>query len=168
MRYKRGTILALLLAAGALLIVALRLLLMSPKHLGQTDLQSNFSIEAPFDVMISCDVHKQSGWTPYGGDAPITVLFTGCKPQGDFNIVAGQSSAEEARESKTRPELSFLLTASGEVKNVILTRSSGSQSVDRKVVQMVRERHYPPTNCGTCTVSARVPINLKCDDSRQQ
>jgi TonB family protein len=69
---------------------------------------------------------------------------------------------EEACDTRNQPEVAFQLTESGEVKNVVLTRSSGDSSVDRKVLQMVRNSHYPVTNCGACAIFARVPVSLKC------
>ncbi len=164
---KMRVTLALLLAALAVLAAA-RGLLFPTAELSQSDLQLHAPIERPFELIIGCDVHKESGWALYGGDAPIGAFFVGCKPQGNFyNLVLAPSTPEEACESKTQPEVAFLLTASGDVKNVALTRSSGSASVDRRVLETVRDSRYPPTNCGACTVVARVPVDLKCNDSRR-
>jgi TonB family protein len=150
-------------AIGALGTVALLLwLIPSTEHLSRADLQPRSLIEQPFGLLISCEVHKRSGEAVYGGDAPVFALFAGCEPQGDFYLVAEPSTPEEACHTRNQPEVAFQLTESGKVKNVALTRGSGNSSVDRKVLQMVQDRHYPVTNCGACTIFARVPVNLKC------
>jgi hypothetical protein len=148
---------------GALGTAALRVSLLSPvEHLTRADLRPHLPIEQPFHVLISCEVHKQSGEAVYGVDAPVFALFAGCKPQGNFYLVAAPSTSKEACDTRNEPEVAFQLTESGEVKNVALTRGSGNSSVDRKVLQMVRDRYYPVTNCGACAIFARVPVNLNC------
>jgi len=168
MPHKTGIILALLLVAlGGSVMAALSGFFFLP-NLSPADLHARFPLESPFEVMISCEAHRLSGSVLYGDDAPTGALSTGCKPQGNFYIVGPQSTPEEVCKSKIEPEVGFKLTSSGEVINIALTRSSGSPTVDRKVLQMVREGHYPPTNCGACKVSARVPVNLKRDDAQKQ
>ena len=161
MSRKIGLILLLLLAALCAFGAAV-LLLPPAKHLSQTDLQPRLPIERPFEVLISCEVHKQYGWTLYGGDAPILALFAGCKPRGNFYLVGAPSTPEEACAARNQPEVAFLLTGSGDVTNVALTRSSGSSSVDQKVLQLVRDSRYPATKCGECAVFAKVPVSLNC------
>ena len=161
---KMGLVRFFLLIAllGALGTAALVSLFPATEHLSQADLQRHLPIKQPFHVLISCEVHKQSGQAVYGNDAPIFALFAGCKPQGNFYLVGAPSTPEEACDTRNQPEVAFQLTESGEVKNVVLTRSSGDSSVDRKVLQMVRNSHYPVTNCGACAIFARVPVSLKC------
>ena len=84
-----------LLAALCVSGVAILLMFRPAEHLSQTDLQPRFPIERPFEVLISCEVHKQHGWTWYGGDAPIRALFAGCKPQGDFYLVGTPSTRKK-------------------------------------------------------------------------
>jgi TonB family protein len=134
----------------------------SAEQLSQADLQPRFPVVSPFHVLISCEVHKKTGEAVYGGDAPVFALFAGCKPQGDFYLVAAPSTQAETCATRNQPEVSFELTESGEVKNIALTRGSGNSSVDRRVLQMVRDSHYPVTRCGACTVLARVPVSLNC------
>ena len=142
---------------------ALRVSLFPPMEpLTRADLRPRLPIEQPFHVLISCEVHKQSGEAVYGGDAPVFALFAGCKPQGNFYLVAAPSTSEEACDTRNELEVAFHLTESGEVKNIALTRGSGNSSVDRKVLQRVRDSHYPATKCGACTIFARVPVNLNC------
>jgi len=159
---KMGLILVLLLLAALCAFGAAALLFLPAKRLSQTDLQPRLPVERPFEVLISCKVHRQYGWTLYGGDAPIRALFAGCKPQGNFYIVAAPSTPEEACETRNQPEVTFQLTESGEVQNVALTRGSGNPSVDRKILQMIRDSRYPATNCGACAVFAKVPVSLNC------
>lgn len=162
---KMGLVRVFLLVAvlGALGTAALRVSLFPPaEHLNRADLQPRSPIKQPFHVLISCEVHEQSGEAVYGDDAPVFALFAGCKPQGNFYLVAAPSKSEEPCDTRDQPEVAFQLTESGEVKNVALTRSSGNSSVDRKVLQMVRDSHYPVTNCGACAVFAKIPVNLKC------
>jgi TonB family protein len=148
---------------GALGTAALRVSLFRPaEHLTRADLQPRSPIEQPFQVWISCEVHERSGEAAYGGDAPVFALFAGCKPQGSFYVVAAPSTPEKACDTRNQSEVAFLLTESGEVKNVVLSRSSGNSSVDRKALQMVRDSRYPVTNCGACSMFARVPVSLKC------
>jgi TonB family protein len=137
-------------------------LFLPAEYLTRADLQPYSPIEQPFHVWISCEVHKHSGEAAYGGDAPVFALFAGCKPQGNFYLAAAPSTAKEACDTRNQPEVAFQLTESGEVKNVAMTRSSGNSSVDRKVLQMVQDSHYPATNCGSCAIFARVSISLKC------
>jgi TonB family protein len=148
---------------GALGTAALRVSLfplMEP--LTRADLRPRLPIEQPFHVLISCEAHKQSGEAVYGSDAPVFALFAGCKPQGNFYLVAAPSTSEEACDTRNEPEVAFQLTESGQVKNIALTRGSGNSSVDRKVLQMVRDRHYPVTNCGACDIFARVTVSITC------
>ena len=155
-------ILVLVLLA-ALCVSGVAILMFRPAQpLSQTDLQPRFPIARPFEVLISCEVYKQHGWTWYGGDAPIRALFAGCKPQGDFYLVGTPSTPEEACAARNQPEVAFLLTGSGDVTNVALTRSSGSSSVDQKVLQLVRDSRNPATKCGECAVFAKVPVSLNC------
>ncbi len=152
---------------GALLVlVALVTVGILPRpiaSLSQNDLHFGRPVEPPFDMMIRCEVKKESGSMFYGSDAPIGGYFVGCLPPGNFyGIIEVSSTENDACESKLAPEVAFGLTASGEVRDGMLIRSSGSRSVDQKILQVVREGHYPPTKCGTCDVIARVPIDLKC------
>jgi hypothetical protein len=138
-------------------------------HLSPADLQPRAPIERPFEVLISCDSHKQQyGWTWYGGDAPTRALFAGCRPTGNLYLVAPPSTQQEACETRNRPEVAFDLTELGEVKNVMQTRGSGNPSVDRKVLKMIRDSRYPATNCGACAmqtiVMTRKRIVMACPD----
>ena len=151
-------LLAVLCAFGAAVV-----LFPTSEHLSQADLHPRSPIERPFEMLISCELHKQQyGWTWYGGDAPIRALFAGWRPTGNFYLVAPPSTQQKACETRNRPGVAFDLTELGEVKNVMLTRGSGNPFVDRKVLKMVRDSRYPATNCGACTVFAELPVNLKC------
>ncbi|MGH9516702.1 MAG: energy transducer TonB family protein [Terriglobales bacterium] len=125
---------------------------LNTEHLSQADLQRRLTTEPPFHVFITCEVHKQTGEAAYGNEAPVAALFAGCKPQGNFYLIAAPSTMEEACKTKNQPEVAFRLMESGEVKDVILTRASGDLSVDRTVLQMVRNRRYPANSCGVCSV----------------
>ncbi len=152
-----------LAALGVIGTTTVQVLLFPPaEHLSRTDLQPHLPIEQPFHVLISCEVHKQTGEAVYGDDAPVFALFPGCKPQGSFYLVAAPSRPAETCAMRNQPEVAFQLTKSGEVKNIVLTRGSGNPSVDRKVLQMVRDSRYPATNCGACAIFARVPVSLNC------
>jgi hypothetical protein len=162
MSRKMGLILALLVLAALCAFGAAVLLFPPAKRLSQTDLQPRLPIERPFEVLISCEVHKQTGEAVYGDDAPVFALFAGCKPKGNFYLVAAPSTPAESCATRNQPEVAFHLTKSGDVQNVALTRGSSNLSVDGKVLQMVRDSRYPATNCGACTVFARVPVSLNC------
>jgi hypothetical protein len=163
MPHKMGLILVLVLLVALCAFGAAIVLFPYPGRLSHADLQPRSPIEPPFEVMISCESNKQQyGWTWYGGDAPIRALFARCKPTGNFYLVAPPSTQHEACETRNRPEVAFELTELGEVKNVLLTRGSGSQSVNRTVLNMVRDSRYPATDCGACAVFAELPVNLKC------
>ena len=160
---KMGLIWVLVLLAALCAFGAAVLLFPHTERLSQADLKPRLPIERPFEVLISCESHKQQyGWTWYGGDAPVRALFAGCKPTGNFYLVAPPSTQQEACETRNRPEVAFELTGEGEVKNVLLTRGSGNRSVDRKVLKMARDSRYPATHCGACVVFAELPVNLKC------
>src|SRR5258708_7969402 len=104
---KVGLTLALVVFAALCAFGAVTLLLPT-ESLSQADLQPRSPIERPFEVLISCESHKlQYGWTWYGGDAPIRALFAGCKPAGNFYLVAPPSTQQEACETKNRPEVAF-------------------------------------------------------------
>jgi len=93
MRRKMGLVQVLVLGAvlGVLGITALRVTLFpSTERLSRVDLKPR-PIENPFHVLISCEVRKQSGEAIYGDDAPVFALFAGCKPQGNFYLVAAPS-----------------------------------------------------------------------------
>jgi hypothetical protein len=91
---KMGLVRFFLLIAllGALGTAALVSLFPATEHLSQADLQRHLPIKQPFHVLISCEVHKQSGQAVYGNDAPIFALFAGCKPQGNFYLVGAPST----------------------------------------------------------------------------
>ena len=163
MPHKMGLILVLALLAALFAFGASVVLFPPIEQLSQADLQPRLPIECPFEVLISCASNKQQyGWSWYGGDAPVRALFAGCKPTGNFYLVAPPSTQEEACETRNRPEVAFQLTDLGEVKNVVLTRGSGNPSVDREVLKMVRDSRHPATDCGACAVFAKLPVNLKC------
>ena len=156
-------ILVLVMLAALCAFGAAALVFLPTERLSQADLQPRLPMERPFEILISCESHKhQYGWTWYGGDAPIRALFAGCRPSGNFNLVAPPPTQQEACETRNRPEVAFDLTEFGEVKNVLLTHGSGNTSVDRKVLMMIRETRYPATNCGACAIFAELPASLKC------
>ena len=114
-----GLILVLVLLAALCAFGAAVVLFPHTEGLSQADLQPRFPIERHFEVLISCESHKlQYGWTRYGGDAPIWALFAGCKPTGNFYLVAPPSTQQEACETRNHPEVAFELTELGDVKNV--------------------------------------------------
>jgi hypothetical protein len=163
MPQKIGFILVLVLLSALCALRAAVMLFPPTERLNQTDLQPRLPIERPFEVLISCKSQKQQyGWTWYGGDAPVRALFAGCRPTGNFYLVAPPPTQQEACETRSRPEVAFDLTELGEMKNVMLTRGSGNPFVDREVLKMVRDSRYPATNCGACAVFAELPVNLNC------
>ena len=87
-------------------------------------------------------------------------LFARCRPDEDFTDDV-QSTKAEIIESSRRPEIAFVLTENGLVRNAVVSRGSGSKSLDLKVLRMVTSRHYRPTRCGTCQVFVAPPVNLK-------
>jgi hypothetical protein len=121
-------------------------------------------------IWISCEKGTQFGWTSYpvGGVhpgktsnlAPEPAMFAHCRPDEDFTYDV-QSTESEITESKTRPEVSFVLTDAGLVRDAFICRSSGSKSLDQKVLAMVVSRKYEATGCGSCRVFVAPPVNLK-------
>lgn len=121
--------------------------------------------EQPDDVLVSCERRNESGNAVYGPlDAPTFGVFVGCSPDEDFAYDV-DSTPEEMSESERKPEVAFLLTDLGGLRDVVLTRSSGSGSLDRKVLKAISSRHYAPTKCGTCRVVAKVSVQLRRPDT---
>ena len=133
--------------------------------------------DAPTTIMIACEKGDISGLTLYprlsercteshctvieGTDvAPEPALFTRCRPDEDFNYDV-QSTEGEILQSMRRPEIAFVLTAKGQVQDAYISRSSGSKSLDRKVLSMIAGRKYRATECGSCRIFVAPPVNLK-------
>ena len=122
---------------------------------------AHMSSEPPMSIVIHCENGEKSGFTSYGGtDIPEGAVFVGCRPDEDFTYDVSSTEAEVS-DSSRRPEIAFVLTGSGEAKDALVTRSSGSNSLDAKVLKLVAGRHYRPTRCGTCRIVVAVPVDLK-------
>jgi len=123
----------------------------------------------PATIWISCEDGNQFGSTyyPYGGDhprktsdlPPEPAMFAHCRPEEDFTYDI-QSTKNEIAESIRRPEVSFVLTDAGQVRDPFISRSSGSKSLDQKVLSVIVSRKYEPTRCGSCRVFLAPPVNL--------
>jgi hypothetical protein len=121
-------------------------------------------------IWISCEKGDEFGSTTYPHHrcndcklsdlAPEPAIFAHCQPDEDFNYDV-QSTKSEVAESNRRPEIGFVLTEAGPVRNAFITRSSGSRSLDQKVLGIVSGRKYTATNCGSCSVFVAPPVNLK-------
>jgi hypothetical protein len=119
--------------------------------------------------MISCERGEEFGSTSYpqGGVHPGRVtdllpepaIFARCRPDEDFTYDV-QSTKAEIMDSSRRPEIAFALSEAGKVRDAFITRSSGSKSLDLKVLSMVASRHYQATRCGSCRVFVAPPVNL--------
>jgi hypothetical protein len=124
----------------------------------------------PATIWISCEKGNQFGWTdyPYGGVhanktsdvAPEPAMFAHCRPNEDLTYDVFSTKSEVA-ESSRRPEISFVLTDAGVVRDAFINRSSGSKSLDQKVLAMIVSRKYEPTRCGSCRIFVTPPVNLK-------
>jgi hypothetical protein len=133
--------------------------------------------DAPATIVISCEKGERFGWTTYPilvmecqGEscemigrsdlAPEPALFAHCRPDEDFTYDV-QSTSAEVLDSVRRPEIAFVLTEAGLVQGALVTRSSGSKSLDLKVLHVVANRHYKATRCGRCQIFVAPPVNLK-------
>ena len=120
-------------------------------------------------IWISCERGNEFGPTTYPlrfklGEAsdlaPEPAIFAHCRPQENFNYDV-RSTKDEIAESVRRPEVSFVLTDAGQVRDAFISRSSGSKSLDQKVLSIVVNRKYEATRCGSCRVFVPPPVNLK-------
>jgi TonB family protein len=122
-------------------------------------------------IWISCERGNDFGPTTYplhspcsnceASDlAPEPAIFAHCRPEENFNYDV-QSTKPEIAESIRRPEVSFVLTDGGLVRDAFISRSSGSKSLDQKVLAIVVKRKYEATRCGSCRVFVAPPVNLK-------
>ncbi len=124
--------------------------------------------EAPATIMISCERGKKFGWTSYpdiqsntmSDLAPEPAIFARCRPDENFTYDI-QSTRAEIMDASRRPEIAFVLAEEGQVRFAVITRSSGSKSLDLKVLSLVADRHYKATPCGACRVFAAPPVDLK-------
>ena len=133
--------------------------------------------DAPATIMISCEKGTISGLTLYpryseyctkshctvieGSDVtPESALFARCRPDEDFTYDV-KSTKGEILHSERRPEIAFVLTGTGQVRDAFISRSSGSTSLDLKVLRMVASRKYRATGCGSCRIFVAPPVNLK-------
>jgi hypothetical protein len=152
------------------------------RWLSSTDLApppptASLTPEAPATIMISCEKGgtfgltiypryaeycRDTGCTPIGRNdlAPEPAMLARCRPDEDLNYDV-QSTKAEIMDSTRRPEIAFLLTETGQVRDAVISRSSGSRSLDLKVLSMVANRHYKPTRCGSCQIFVAPPVNLK-------
>jgi hypothetical protein len=121
-------------------------------------------------IWISCEKGNQFGWTSYPGSrirsakmsdlAPEPALFAHCRPDENFTYDV-QSTKSQIAETSRRPEISFVLTGAGLARDAFISRSSGSKSLDQKVLAMIKSRKYKATRCGSCRVFVAPPVNLK-------
>jgi TonB family protein len=120
-------------------------------------------------IWISCEQGNEFGLTIYplhfkAGEAsdlaPEPAMFAHCRPEENFNYDV-QSTKSEIAESIRRSEVSFVLTEAGLVRDAFISRSSGSKSLDQKVLAIVVNRKYEATRCGSCRVFVAPPVNLK-------
>ncbi len=118
-------------------------------------------------MMISCEKGGEFGWTSYPDGrmgrvsdlAPEPAIFARCRPDEDFTYDVHSTQAEII-DGLRRPEIAFVLTGAGQVRDARVTRSSGSRSLDLKVLGMVANRHYKATRCGPCRVFVAPAVNL--------
>jgi len=125
--------------------------------------------EVPAKIMISCERGEEFGWTSYpnGGVrpdrvsdlAPEPAIFARCRPDEDFTYDVHSTKAE-IMDATRRPEIAFVLTEAGLVQDALVTRRSGSKSLDLKVLGIVMNRHYKATRCGPCRVFVAPAVNL--------
>ena len=170
-----AVILTFLVVTGAWLLATL----LSPHHATPIERTAGLrrSPEGPATIMISCQKGERFGSTIYpilrvqcrdgscetvGATdlAPEPAIYAHCRPDEDFTYDV-QSAETEVSDSICRSEISFTLTTAGEVRDATISRSSGSRSLDLKVLNMVARRHYKPTRCGMCSVFVAPPVNLK-------
>jgi hypothetical protein len=95
----------------------------------------------PVPIWISCERGNQFGPTdyPYGGVhanktsdiAPEPAMFAHCRPNIDLTYDVFSTKSEVA-ESSRRPEISFVLTEAGVVRDAFINRSSGSSRSIRR------------------------------------
>ena len=170
-----GLVLILVFALGVALLLRL--------HTG-TSVPPLFPVvsptpDAPATIMISCEKGNISGLTLYpryseycteshctvieGSDvAPEPALFARCRPDEDFTYDV-QSAKGDNLHSERRPEIGFVLTGTGQVRDAFISRSSGSKSLDLTVLRIVASRKYRATGCGSCRIFVAPPVNLKKD-----
>jgi hypothetical protein len=125
--------------------------------------------EVPATIMISCERGEEFGGTSYpnGGVrpgrvsdlAPEPAIFARCRPDEEFTYDLHSTKAE-IMDATRRPEIAFVLTEAGLVQNALVTRSSGSKSLDLKALSIVMNRHYKATRCGSCRVFVAPAVNL--------
>ncbi|SRR5216684_559296 len=122
-------------------------------------------------IWISCERGNEFGPTTYplhplcpncevSDLAPEPAIFAHCRPEENFNYDV-ESTKSEIADSIRRPEVSFALTDAGLPQDAFINRSSGSKSLDQKVLAIVVNRKYKATRCGSCRVFVAPPVNLK-------
>lgn len=162
----KGLVLIVTMIAGAMMLLLLVWLARAEKNLAPPPVVS-LPPESPATIMISCEKGGEFGWTSYPDGrmgrvsdlAPEPAIFARCRPDEDFTYDVHSTQAEII-DGLRRPEIAFVLTGAGQVRDAHVTRSSGSRSLDLKVLGMVANRHYKATRCGPCRVFVAPAVNL--------
>ena len=85
--------------------------------------------------------------------------LTVCAPGGDFTFSI-QASAQEFLAYKGDATAGFTITAAGQVRDVRILHSSGSEELDARILSLIASRNFTPNHC-ECRVQANVGVEFR-------
>jgi hypothetical protein len=79
---------------------------------------------------------------------------------GGFVVLPVEATAAEMSDLSRRPRVFFQVAASGRVSNAVVSRTSGSKSLDERSLKQLIARNYQRHTCGVCQVSTAVDVDF--------
>jgi len=80
---------------------------------------------------------------------------------GGIVLLPIQATAREMLDLNRRPQVVFQVGADGRVRNALVSRTSGSRTLDEKTPKRVVAQRYRRHNCGVCKVSSEVDVDFQ-------
>jgi TonB family protein len=98
--------------------------------------------------------------TDISGDWVLIQDHPPCTLAGDFLLPVKATAAEMVALNR-RPQISFQVAANGRVRNASVSRTSGSKTLDDRLLKEVTAHRYKGNNCGVCRVTTVVDVDFQ-------
>jgi hypothetical protein len=151
------------LVAATMGAVALRCLVPSILVLTQSDLTlRGLSLvpSQPTTATLECTRGLVVAVPEISGDWFFTRDHPPCTVGGDL-LGPIKATAAEMTVLKRRPQVVFHVTANGQISNVSVSHTSGSETLDERSLTLVLAHRYKRHNCGVCRVSTEVDVDFQ-------
>ena len=112
----------------------------------------------PTEARLTCTYcYKGEGIKGIDGDWTLTASDGGCTFRGVLLPVITATPVEMLSLSR-RPKILFQVARDGRIRKVMVSRSSGSPTLDQKAVRQVQAQQYGRHDCGICEVLTVIDI----------